>query len=126
MLPQSGNLATIACAFVNGSDKVKSGYTQVASISDTRADADCAALSKKSRSRGCRRAPKSFWPFAWWHLLPLAQRKKKKSYSLKHRSSQNRFPASTENDSGRAVPAPFSPFRGCVSRADEPTLERLS
>lgn len=106
MLPQFGLLALIAGAFSYRSAKVDSGYTQVASISDTRADADCAALFKNSRRRGCRRAQKSFWHFAWWLSLPHAPRKQKKSYSLTRLSSKLR-PQSTDPDTGRVLPAPF-------------------
>ena len=113
MEPQIGGLVLSACLFEDASAKVTAGCTQAICISKTgRPAAMAKGGSNQNRRRGCRRARKLLWHFAWWHLLPHAPRKPKKSYLLIRRLWRNSRQPSTDCLSGRVRPAPVAPAAG--------------
>lgn len=101
--PQLATDASLHCHFSPESAIVRAGRTQAVCLLKRGLRGKIALTFQEDWSRGCRRAHVSFLVFACWHLLPLAHRKKKKSYLLKSPSLWSRpIPANTSNILRRA------------------------
>jgi hypothetical protein len=124
---QADNLAQSLCSSIPVSDMVAIGRTQEACPSQwgRRHESSWLATLQEYRSRGCRRARRSFWPCAWLVLLPPAQRRsKKKWFTLTSRFRPSPFtPANTSNLPGQAGlqmqlwPASYHSVGGCEQDA---------
>jgi hypothetical protein len=106
---QASALHLAACQYAGAWAMLHAGRTQAALTSHKgRGGNGCALfLIEEPRSRGCRRAPRSFLHWALWRLPQHARPSRKKLYTWTNRQLRlnQPTPASTSNENGRATGA---------------------
>lgn len=102
-LPHLAIVTRLGCPFRAKSAMVRPDRTQAVFLLKRGLKGKMSPTLQEYWSRGCLRAHVLFSHFAWLPLWQLAQRKKKKSYSLMSRSQSSQpIPANTSNLSRRA------------------------